>query len=294
MKILILGSGGMLGSECREVLSQDHDVISPDKKEMDIVSWDGVIQNLQEISPDVVLNCAGFTDVESCETEDFAVRKINIEGPRNLAQGSARFECKLIHISCGDIFDGQKMMPQPYFEDDTSNPMSAYGKSKVDSEVAVRENSPNYIIVRSSWLYGLNGRNFIKSLLSQAFKKSKVIRVADDRFGSPSWTYRLALQIRELLIKDGRGTYHATAEGYCSQLEYAEYILDKLSIKASIEPYKIKNLRGEAKRPANCLLENRRLKSHGINIMRNWKKDLDDFLENFGEELIKEAKAKKP
>jgi dTDP-4-dehydrorhamnose reductase len=92
----------------------------------------------------------------------------------------------------------------------------------------------------------------------------------------------------------GRGTYHATAEGYCSQLEYAEYVLDKLNIKASIEPYKIKNLRGEAKRPANCLLENRRLKSRGINIMRNWKKDLDDFLENFGEELIKEAKAKKP
>jgi dTDP-4-dehydrorhamnose reductase len=117
--------------------------------------------------------------------------------------------------------------------------------------------------------------------------------VADERFGSPTWTYRLALQIQELLIKDGRGTYHVTAEGYCSQIEYAEYILKKLGIKASVEPYKIKNLRGKAGRPANCLLENRRLKSHGINVMRDWKKDLDNFLENFGEELIKEAKTKK-
>jgi dTDP-4-dehydrorhamnose reductase len=293
MKILILGSGGMLGSECKDVLGQDHDVISPDKKEMNIISWDGVIQNFQEISPDVVLNCAGFTDIEDCETEDFAVRKINIEGPRNLAQGSARFECKLIHMSCGDIFDGRKMMPQPYFEDDTSNPISAYGKSKVDSEVAIRENSPNYIIVRGSWLYGINGRNFVKSILEQAVRKPKIIRVAEDRFGSPTWTYRLALQIRELLDKDGRGTYHATAEGYCSQLEYARHIVHKLGIKASIEPYKITNLRTKARRPSNCLLENRRLKSHGINVMHNWKKDLDIFLEKFGAELIKEAKAKK-
>ena len=293
MKILILGSGGMLGGECTKVLGQDHDVVSPDRKEMDIVSWDGVIQNLQDISPDVVINCAGFTDIESCETEDFAVRKINIEGPRNLAQGAARFECKFVQISCGDIFDGQKMMPQPYFEDDISNPVTAYGKSKVDSEVAVRENSPNYIILRSAWMYGIRGKNFIKSVLKKAVKKPKIIRVPDDRFGSPTWTYRLAIQIRELLMKDGRGTYHATAEGYCSQLEYAKYVLDKLGIKASVEPYKIKNLSGEGKRPINCLLENRRLKSHGINIMQEWKKDLDVFLENCGEEIIKEVKTKK-
>ncbi|MCK4790404.1 MAG: dTDP-4-dehydrorhamnose reductase [Desulfobacteraceae bacterium] len=294
MKILILGSKGRLGSECRNVLSQDHDVVSPDKKEMDIISWDGVIENLQEISPDVVINCVGFTDIDLCETEDFAVRKINIEGPRNLAQGSARFECKLVHISCCDIFDGQKMMPQPYFEDDTSNPVSAYGKSKVDSEVAVRENSPNYIIVRSAWLYGINGKNFIKSILTQAIrKKPKIIRVADDQFGSPTWTYRLALQIRELLLNDGRGTYHATAEGYCARFEYAKYVLDKLDIKASVEPCSKKNLQGAARRPANCLLENRLLKSQGINVMRNWKKEVDIFLKKFGEELIKEAKTKK-
>jgi dTDP-4-dehydrorhamnose reductase len=292
MKILILGSTGMLGSECKEILSQEHEVIAPDKKELDIISWDRVIEKLQEVSPDVVLNCAGFNDVDACETEDFMVRKINVEGPRNLAQGSARFECKLVHISSDYVFDGQKMMPQPYFEDDTANPLSAYGKSKMESETAVRENSPNFIIVRTAWLYGINGKNFIKSIVSQGVqKKTNVLKVADDQFGSPTWTNTLALQIRELLRYDGRGTYHATAEGYCTRFECAKYVLDKLGIKVSIEPCSMKDYKGLAKRPANCLLENRLLKKQRINFMQNWKEGLNGFLEKYGEELIKEAKA---
>lgn len=204
MKILILGSTGMLGSECKNLLGQDHEIVAPDKKQLDIISWDEVIENLQELSPDMIINCAGFTNVDACETEDFLVRKINVEGPRNLAQGSARFECKLLHISSDYIFDGLKLVPQPYFEDDASNPLSAYGKSKAESEVAVRENSPNYIIVRSGWLYGINGKNFIKSIITHAIqKKHKVIRVVEDQFGSPTWAYRLALQIKELLHADG-------------------------------------------------------------------------------------------
>ncbi len=294
MKILILGSTGMLGSECKSVLSKDHEVISPDKEDMDIVSWDIVIEKLQEISPDVIINCVGFTDVDACETEDFVVKKINIEGPRNLGQGSARFQCKLVHISTDYVFDGQKMIPQPYFEDDTPIPLSAYGKSKMDSEIAIRDNSPNYIIIRTAWLYGINGKNFVKSIVNQALQgKDKVLKVVDDQFGSPTWAYRVALQIRELLNNEGRGTYHATAEGYCSRFEYATYILDKLGIKASIEAFSIKDSQALAKRPANCLLENRRLKKQGISVMVNWKEDLDVFLKKFGDQLIKEAEMAK-
>lgn len=292
MKILIVGSTGMLGSECKKTLSQDHEVIAPSKTEMDIISWDGVIENLQGISPDVVLNCAGLTDVDACETENFAVRKMNIEGPRNLAQCSARFQCKLVHISSDYVFDGQKMIPQPYFEDDNLNPLSAYGKSKVDSEVAVRDNSPNYIIVRSGWLYALNGKNFVKSIVSKAIKKKgEALKVVNDQFGSPTWAHRLALQIKALLENDGKGTYHATAEGYCSRFEYATFILEKLGIKATLEPCEMKDLGGFlATRPANCLLEIRHLRKQGINVMINWKEDLETFLETSGEELIRIAK----
>ena len=294
MKVLITGSTGMLGSECKRILGEEHEVITPTKTEMDITNWDGVIENLQEISPDVVLNCAGFTDVDACETKNFAVKKINVEGPRNLAQCSARFECKLIHISSDYVFDGQKMIPQPYFEDDAPNPLSVYGMSKMESETAVRENSPNYIIIRTAWLYGINGKNFAKSVVAQAIqKKTKSIKVVDDQFISPTWTFRLALQINEILNNDGIGTYHATAEGYCSPFEYAEHIIKRLRIKTSIEPCRLKDLDRPARRPVNCLLENRLLKKQGINIMADWKEDLDAFLDNFGEKLIKEAEMQK-
>lgn len=293
MKILITGSTGMLGSECKRILSEEHEIVAPGKNEMDIVSWDGVIDNLQDVSPDVVLNCAAYTDVDACEKETFAVRKINVEGPRNLAQCSARYECKLIHISSDYVFDGQKMVPQPYFEDDAPNPLSAYGLSKMESETAVRENSPNYIIIRSSSLYGINGKNFVKSVVNKAIKEKKeALKVVNDQFISPTWTYRLALQIRELLTRDGVGTYHATAEGHCSPFEYAEYILKKLAINASIEPCSLKDLDRPARRPANCLLENRLLKKQGVSVMVDWQEDLDMFLNKFGEKLIKDAEMK--
>ena len=147
MKILIIGSTGMLGSECKRIFEAKHEVIAPDKSVMDIVSWDGVIENLQKFAPDIVLNCAGFTDVDACEADTFATHKINVEGPRNLAQGSARYGCKLVQISSDYIFDGKKLVPQPYFEDDPLFPLSAYGMSKMEGEIAVRENSSDYTII---------------------------------------------------------------------------------------------------------------------------------------------------
>ena len=292
MKILLLGSNGMLGSDCKNILSKDYEVIAPEKKELDIVSWDVVIETMQQISPDIVLNCAGFTDVDACETEAYAVRKINVEGPRNLAQGSARFNCKFIHISSDYVFSGLKNIPQPYFEDDPVDPISAYGKSKAESEVAVKENAPNYIIVRSAWLYGIKGNNFIKSVLAKAVKNAKKpLKLVDDQFGSPTWTFRLALQIKELIKNDAKGTYHATSEGYCSPLEYAQFVLKKLNVKVSIEPCSMNDYPHIAKRPFNCILENRLLKNQGLNIMPDWKKDIEIFVDRFKRELIETVKA---
>lgn len=293
MKILLLGGSGMLGSDCKKVLSADHEVVAPDRKELDIVSWDMVIEKLQKDSPEIILNCAGFTDVDACEEKDyFDVRKINVEGPRNLAQGAARYNCKMVHISSDYVYSGQKGVPQPYFEDDPLDPISSYGKSKMESEIAVRENAPNYIIVRSGWLYGFIGKNFLKSILINAFdKKRKSLRVVNDQFGSPTWTYRLALQIKELLKEDTIGTYHATSERYCSRFEYAQYVLKKLKIKALLEPGNLSDYPQAAKRPTNCILENRLLKKQSIHIMTDWKKDMDTFLDQFGQDLIKQAKA---
>ncbi|MBN2063029.1 MAG: dTDP-4-dehydrorhamnose reductase [Deltaproteobacteria bacterium] len=291
MKILLLGSSGMLGSDCKELLESEYEVIAPDSKELDIVSWDVVIENLQKIHPDVIINCVGFTDVDACEKEDFKVRKINVEGPRNLAQGSARFNCRLIHISSDYVFNGQKGVPQPYFEDDSVDPLSAYARSKMESEVAVRENSPNYIIMRTAWLYGINGYNFINKIIEKAVRRNKApIQVVVDQFGSPTWTFRLALQIKYLLKTDAKGTFHATSEGYCSRMECAQYVLKKLKIKASIEPCSMKDYIQKARRPLNCILENKMLKKMGWNVMSDWKEDLDLYLEKHGDDLIKTVK----
>jgi len=294
MKILLLGGKGMLGSECKKVLGRDKEVVAPDKKELDITSWDKVIDRLQHIRPNIILNCAAFTRVNTCEEHKTALlcRKINVEGPRNLAQGAARFGSKVIHLSSDYVFNGDKAFPQPYFEDDPLDALSEYGRAKMDSETAVRENASDYIIIRTGWLYGVGGKNFVNTLLAQALnkKKSKKIKVPDDHFGSPTWCYRLAEQIRELVQVDGKGTVHATAEGYCSLYDAAQFVIEQLNLKAALEPCTLREYQKKAKRPLNCILENRVLKKNGLNVMRDWQEDLSDFLQNHGEDLIKQAK----
>jgi dTDP-4-dehydrorhamnose reductase len=292
MKVLLLGGSGMLGNDCKEVLSEEYEVISPSSKDLNIVSWDMVIENLQKIKPHIIVNCAGFTDVDDSEKDEYLVKKVNVEGPRNLAQGAARFNCRMVHISTDYVFSGQKILPRPYFEDDPIDPVSTYGRSKVESEVAIKENSTNYIILRTAWLYGKNRDNFVNSIIRGAIESSKAIKVFEDQFGSPTWTYRLAVQIKELLHSDIKGTFHATAEGSCSRLECASHILSKLKIKATLKPISVKGHYTTAKRPSNCILENRLLKRAGLNNMSEWKEDLDIYLDQYGKDIVKESKYK--
>lgn len=293
MRIMLTGSKGMLGSDCTGVLGAGHEVVALDRKDLDITVWDRVVEKLNHVAPQVVVNCAAFTDVDACEDQPLAVRKANVEGPRNLAQASARFNCKIVHISTDYVFNGQKVIPQPYFEDDPMDPVSAYGRSKMESEMAVRDNAFNYVIVRTGWLYGIHGKNFITSLLGKALnKRRKSLKMVDDQVGSPTWTYRLALQILELIEADVRGTYHATSEGYCSRYEYAKRVLKKFRIPLPLERISMKKLKSPARRPANCILENRLLKKQGLLVMPDWKEDLNLFLTQHGSELIGRARSK--
>jgi dTDP-4-dehydrorhamnose reductase len=215
--------------------------------------------------------------------------KINVEGARNLAQVCARFDCKIVHISSDYVFDGKKSIPQPYFEDDEPNPLSFYGKTKADSEKAVIDNIEDYIIIRTGWLYGRRGSNFVKWVIKKAISGEK-IPVLKDQYGSPTWTYKVALQILVLLEKKMTGIFHATSEGYCTRVEWAKFILDHLGLSAELEPISIKDWSPPAKRPVNCLLENKELKTYRLSIMKNWKDELKDFLNRFGTSLIKEVR----
>lgn len=288
MKILLTGANGQLGSECKEVLKSDYEIIATDKEELDITSWDKVIMSIDQLSPDIILNCAAFTNIDECETEREVSERINVEGARNLAQGAARYDKTIVHISSDFVFNGRKRLPQPYFEDDPMGPLSFYGSTKMESEMAVKQNVPNYIIIRSGWLYSINGDNFIREIFRLALKKGQEsLRVVNDQFGSPTWSYRLAQQIKLLIDNRKDGIYHATSEGYCSKYEWAKYLLEKIEIKIPVLSCTTKEYPTPAIRPVNSILENRQLKSEGLNIMPNWQKDLDIFIDKYGEQLLK-------
>lgn len=288
MKILLTGASGQLGRECENLLKKSYEIISPKKEEIDITSWDKVITGIDQLLPDLILNCAAFTDVDKCESERETAEAVNVEGTRNLAQSSSRYNKSIIHISSGFVFNGKKRLPQPYFEDDPMKPISFYGLTKMESEMAVKQNSTKYTIIRSGWLYSINGKNFLKDILKETLEtKSKPINVPDDQYGSPTWSHSLALQIK-LLIDNGKfGIYHATSEGYCSRYEWAKHLLEKMEIKTPVLPCSSKECPQPAPRPVNSILENRQLKIEGINIMPEWKKDLDFFIEKYGDRLIK-------
>jgi len=288
MRILLTGSSGQLGSECKEVLKDDYEVISPNKEELDITSWDKVIMSIDQLSPDLILNCAGFTNVDACEKEKKLAERINVEGPRNLAQGAARYDKIIVHISSDLIFNGRKRLPQPYFEDDPTSPLSRYGLTKMESEMAVKQNTPHYIIIRAGWIYGVRGESFLKQILQLAQKKDqKSLYVLHDQIGSPTWSYRLAQQIKVLIDNRKEGVYHATSEGYCSKYEWAKYFLEKMEITIPVLPCTSEEYPITAIRPLNSILENRQLKIEGLNIMPHWQKDLDIFIDKYGKILVK-------
>jgi len=289
MKILLTGARGGLGSECKEVLKSGYEIIAPDREEFDITSWDKVIIAISQLSPDIILNCAAFTKVDECETERKISERINVEGTRNLAQAAARYDKTTVHISSDFVFNGRKRLPQPYFEDDPMDPLCFYGFTKMESEMAVKQNTRNYIIIRAGWLYGIRGDNFLKKILRVALKrKRESICVVNDQFGSPTWSYRVARQIKLLLDNGKEGIYHATSEGYCSKYELAKYFLEKMGIKTPVVPCATKEYPTPAIRPVNSILENRQLKREGLNVLLNWRKDLDTFIDKYGEDLLRE------
>jgi dTDP-4-dehydrorhamnose reductase len=293
MKIMITGGKGQLGSDCTQVLQKSHDVMSVDIEEIDIALYSDLAIMVQGFLPDVIVNCAAYTQVDSCETAKDLAWEVNVKGAENLALCAQKYGCRLVHISTDYVFDGLKNVPEPYIEDDNPNPLSYYGVTKFESEKAVRRRLDQHVIIRTSWLYGLNGQNFLKTMLKTALKNpDKTIKVVSDQFGSPTWSWRLALQIAGLIDKNGQGTYHATAEGYCSWYELASYFFKKMAVTHNLIPCSSEEYPTPAARPKNSILENRYLKQKNMNIMKNWQDDLDQFVTSFRKHLIQECQPK--
>jgi len=291
MKVLVTGSSGQLGTDVVEVLRGTHDILALKRSDLDIADPTAVEKVMESFTPAIVINCGAYTRVDDCEEHRQLAFTANVTGPKNLALCVSRCGGKLIHISTDYVFDGNRAAHNPYVEEDEPAPVSYYGQTKLEGERVIRELTERCIVVRTAWLYGVVGRNFLKTILRLAIQNpQKKIKVVNDQFGSLTWSYRLALQIDRLIEVDGQGTYHATAEGYSSWYEVAATFLKQMGVPHNVHPCTSAEYPTRAIRPRNSILENRRLKTEGINCMRPWQEDLKEFVALYRERLMREAK----
>lgn len=278
MKILITGARGQLGSDCLRVFRPGHEVVAVDLPEVDIGHAAGVQRLVDDVRPDWIVNCAAFTDVDGCERERDEAWRVNAEGPRCLAEAAARHDARLLHLSTDYVFDGQRPPPSPYREEDKPGPRSWYGETKLAGERAVADVTDRFAIVRTAWLYGLHGRNFLKTMKRLAEERPpRRLRVVHDQHGCPTWSDRLARQLAIIIENDLRGVYHAAGGGHCTWFELASYFLAKSGIPHDIEPCTTAEYPRAAVRPGNSILENAALERIGLNRMPPWEQDVDLF-----------------
>jgi dTDP-4-dehydrorhamnose reductase len=217
--ILVVGAKGMLGCDLMQVLTGD--VRGVDIEEVDITSFESTRRVLLSLKPRVVVNAAAYTDVDGCEANRELAMQVNGEGVGHLALAAREIGAKLVHVSTDYVFDGTK--ERPWHEDDPTSPLSIYGESKLAGELNVRI-LPDHLIVRTQWLYGLNGKNFVETMLRLGGER-KELSVVDDQTGSPTWTVDLSQAIKALIDRGCRGIYHAANAGFCTWNGFARAIL---------------------------------------------------------------------
>jgi len=247
--ILVVGAKGMLGQDLMQVFAGD--VRGVDIGEIDITSSESVRRVLLTLRPAVVINAAAYTDVDGCEANRELAMRVNGAGVGNLARSAGEIGARLVQISTDYVFDGSK--GSPCLEDDPVNPLSVYGESKLAGELNARL-VPDHLIVRTQWLYGLHGKNFVETMLRLAGERTEVA-VVDDQIGSPTCTTDLSLAVRALLEKGCRGTYHVANAGFCSWNEFARAIFAEAGIEVTVNPLSTEELARPAARPLYSALD---------------------------------------
>lgn len=286
MKFLVTGYKGQLGYDIvRELKSRGfNDYLAVDKENMDITNREEVMKVIMEYQPDVIFHCAAWTAVDKAEEMEDACHQVNVVGTRNIVDASIKVNAKILYMSTDYVFDGTK--DGFYCEEDIVNPRSVYGKTKYQGEEEVRRN-PHHYITRISWVFGINGNNFIKTMLKLSENHDKVT-VVDDQIGTPTYTVDLAKLLVDMSLTDKYGTYHSTNEEYCSWKEFAQYIFESNDIQTKVVPVsteeylKISGTK-QAYRPRNSKLSKEKLKNSGFELLPTWK----DATDRYCQELVK-------
>ncbi len=272
--LLITGAKGQLGTELSKILP---DALTTDASELDITDKSAVDNYIKTNNIDVIINCAAYTAVDKAESEPELAEKINVWGPRNLAQSGA----KLIHISTDYVFDGTAY--RPYVEEDIAHPVSVYGKTKLAGEQAVLQNAKSAIIIRTAWLYSPYGNNFVKTMRRLGAEK-EYLNVVADQVGTPTCAADLAQAIKDILPQFTEGlreVYHFSNQGVCSWYDFAVEIMRLSGLDCRVLPIESKNYPTAASRPFYSVLNKSKIgKNFGINIP-HWKESLEKCLKQF-------------
>lgn len=271
-KIVLLGAKGMLGSEVSSLLANDN-IIALDLPEFDITNKNQLEKVIQGAG--IIINCAAYTDVEKSESQTDLAFKVNAEAVGNLGEIARRNNTYVIHIGTDFVFDGKK--DSPYIETDPTNPINAYGNSKLQGELLLAEKHNNYSIIRVQWTYGKNGNNFISKLVSLARQKDS-LKVVDDQLGSPTWTCEAAKVICEFIAKKPQGLFHFAAAGFASRYEMAKFVFEKLNISTELVPCKSSEFKTAATRPLNSRFCCDKIQSLLDKPIELWQKPLERFL----------------
>ena len=276
MRILVLGSKGQLGTDLMEVLVPAHVVRGVDIDDFDITSFSDCREIIAEFGPEAVVNAAAYTNVDGCETERDLCFAVNAEGVRNIARACVDRDIKVVHFSTDYVFDGTK--GKPYVEEDLCNPINVYGQSKLQSEIYLKEYAGDYLLIRTAWLYGRTGKNFVKAILDKA-RQEKKLRVVNDQVGSPTYSADLALAVRLLLEGNHAGVFNVTNRGRCSWYDFAVRIIQYAQIPdVEIEAISSGMLQRQALRPAYSVLSCRKFIQETNKTTRYWQVALKDFL----------------
>ncbi|MGR6546005.1 dTDP-4-dehydrorhamnose reductase [Paenibacillus tundrae] len=282
MKVLVTGASGQLGRDVVLLLEKEgHDILACDRDQMDITNQAQCNEVISSYHPEVIIHCAAYTAVDVAETDTDGAYKVNAVGTRNVAVAAEKVGAKLIYISTDYVFDGQSTTP--YQEYDDTNPRSVYGKSKRAGEWLVQSLCSKWFVVRTSWVYGHHGNNFVKTMLKLGQEKPK-LQVVHDQKGSPTYTVDLALFLIELMGTEMYGIYHASNRGDCTWYEFTQAIFEEaqtavgISIQAKLEPCTTEQFPRPAPRPVNSVMDHLSIRTNGLTDLRPWREGLRDFI----------------
>ncbi len=275
MKVLLLGHKGMLGNDLMAQFRHRHDVIGMDREEIDITRASECRRAVAETEPQLVINAAGYTNVDACETAKEECFAVNAEAVKNIAQACRDGNIPLIHYSTDYVFDGNAN--HPYTEEDPCNPINTYGASKLAGEHHLRRLTDNFILIRTAWLYGAKGKNFVQAILERARETGR-LTVVDDQMGSPTCTRDLAAATELLVDKNARGIFHVTNRGCCTWYDFARKILKEARLdQVELSPIKTGELQRAARRPAYSVLDMHKFVAATGKTMQPWQLAFSDY-----------------